>query len=257
MFLRPAGAFVHARSKSVNWRVVWPLAVAGMPAALLGAALGGHLGHQGSGLLRRVLGGVLLAAVAGGLLRSSRAGLRGSGGVAARKRGLFLLLGGLAGGTLGLSSVGAGSLTLAGLGLLAPEMEGPMLVGTDLAQGALVSLAAAVGAVAFGEVDWAAAGSLVAGGLPGVLAGSLLSSRLRSRWFRPGLAGLISYTALSYLGAASYARLGVAAVFLGLQATLVFRSEGAGSFSKYFEEELERHGIEPEVASEVEACKGQ
>ncbi len=75
-----------------------------------------------------------------------------------------------------MTSVGSGSLMIVGLLFVYPMIGANQLVGTDLTQAVPLTLAAALGALAFGHVELSVTGSLIIGSVPAVLIGSLLSS---------------------------------------------------------------------------------
>ena len=81
---------------------------------------------------------------------------------------------GLVGGFIvGMTSVGSGSLMIVLLLFLYPVIGANQLVGTDLTQAVPLTLAAALGALAFGHVEFAVTTSIVIGSVPAVLVGSL------------------------------------------------------------------------------------
>src|SRR5579875_4059548 len=107
---------------------------------------------------------------------------------------------GLAGGVLvGMTSVGSGSLMLAGLTLLYPGLGTPELVGTDLVQAVPLVGTAALAHLLMGDVRLALTGALLAGALPGAFVGARLSSRSSGRLVRPALAVLLLATGLRLL----------------------------------------------------------
>jgi hypothetical protein len=74
------------------------------------------------------------------------------------------------------------------------------LVGTDLSQAVPLTLAAALGALAFGHVDFGVTTSLIIGSVPAVLVGSLLSSSAPDRYIRPAITFVIFASGLKYIG---------------------------------------------------------
>ena len=75
-----------------------------------------------------------------------------------------------------MTSVGSGSLMIVLLLFVYPAIGANQLVGTDLTQAVPLTLAAALGALAFGHVEFDVTASLIIGSVPAVLVGSLLSS---------------------------------------------------------------------------------
>src|SRR5205085_1912294 len=75
-----------------------------------------------------------------------------------------------------------------------------LLVGTDLTQAVPLTVAAALGALAFGHIEMSVTGSLILGSVPAVLVGSLLSSSIPDRFVRPAIAFVIFASGLKYVG---------------------------------------------------------
>ena len=107
------------------------------------------------------------------------------------------LLGGF---VVGVTSVGSGSLMIVLLLFLYPVIGANQLVGTDLTQAVPLTLAAALGALAFGHVEFSVTTSIVLGSVPAVLVGSLISSRAPDRYIRPVITFVIFASGLKYVG---------------------------------------------------------
>jgi uncharacterized protein len=99
-----------------------------------------------------------------------------------------------------MTSVGSGSLMIVLLLFLYPTIGANKLVGTDLSQAVPLTLAAALGALAFGHVVFAVTTSLIIGSVPAVLVGSFLSSRAPDRYIRPVITFVIFASGLKYVG---------------------------------------------------------
>ena len=94
------------------------------------------------------------------------------------KRRLFTILFGATGGYLvGLTSIGSGSVMAVILLLLYP-LAPAIVVGTDIAHATVLSLVTGFAHTLNGNVDFALAGTLLLGSIPGVLIGSRLAPRL-------------------------------------------------------------------------------
>ena len=63
-----------------------------------------------------------------------------------------------------------------------------------------MTLAAALGALAFGHVEFGVTASIVIGSVPAVLVGSLISSRAPDRYIRPVITFVIFASGLKYVG---------------------------------------------------------
>jgi hypothetical protein len=83
---------------------------------------------------------------------------------------------------------------------LYPMISASRLVGTDLTQAVPLTLAAALGALAFGHVEFGVTVSIILGSVPAVLIGSLLSSRAPDKYIRPVITFVIFASGLKYVG---------------------------------------------------------
>ena len=99
-----------------------------------------------------------------------------------------------------MTSVGSGSLMIVLLLFLYPMLGANQLVGTDLTQAVPLTLAAALGALAFGHVEFGVTASLIIGSVPAVLVGSLISSSAPDRYIRPAITFVIFASGLKYVG---------------------------------------------------------
>ena len=116
-------------------------------------------------------------------------------------RPLITVLIGIVGGVVvGMTSVGAGSLMIVLLLFVYPTISAKQLVGTDLTQAVPLTLAAAIGALIFGKVEFGLTTSLIIGSVPAVFIGSLLSSSVPDRYIRPVIAFVILASGLKYVG---------------------------------------------------------
>jgi uncharacterized membrane protein YfcA len=111
-----------------------------------------------------------------------------------------IAIGAVGGLIVGMTSVGSGSLMIVLLLFLYPTIGANQLVGTDLTQAVPLTLAAALGALAFGHVNFGVTGSLIIGSVPAVLIGSFLSSSVPDRFVRPAIAFVILASGLKYVG---------------------------------------------------------
>ena len=107
------------------------------------------------------------------------------------------MLGGI---VVGMTSVGSGSLIIVLLLFVYPLLGANQLVGTDLVQAVPLTGAAALGALAFGHVEFSVTTSIIVGSVPAVLVGSLLSSRAPDWILRPVISFVIFASGLKYAG---------------------------------------------------------
>jgi uncharacterized membrane protein YfcA len=205
--MRPIGALVHLRAGTVNLRLVRWMVIGSVPSAFLGAYLLHLMGHAKSAQhnIEVALGAALLVGAAAMALRfvlDRRSGQRrGAAFAEVRARPLPTVAIGVVGGVIvGMTSVGSGSLMIIQLLFVYPMLSANQLVGTDLTQAVPLTVAAALGALAFGHVELGVTGSLILGSVPAVLIGSLLSSRVPDRYVRPAIAFVIFASGLKYVG---------------------------------------------------------
>jgi hypothetical protein len=109
-------------------------------------------------------------------------------------------IGMIGGFVVGMTSVGSGSLMIVLLLFLYPMLGAKQLVGTDLTQAVPLTLAAALGALAFGHVELPVTTSIIIGSVPAVLVGAFLSSRAPDRYLRPVITFVIFASGLKYAG---------------------------------------------------------
>jgi uncharacterized membrane protein YfcA len=207
VLMRPVGALVHLHKGTVNLRLVGWMALGSVPAAFCGAWLLRLFGDSAAGQrnVKVALGAALLAGAAAIVVRalldrrSGRERTAAVGEVTVRPVPTVAI--GVVGGLIvGITSVGSGSLMIVLLLFAYPVLSAGQLVGTDLAQAVPLTAAAALGALAFGHVEFGVTASIVAGSVPAVLAGSLLSSRAPDRYIRPAITFVIFASGLKYAG---------------------------------------------------------
>jgi uncharacterized protein len=205
--MRPVGAAVHLQKGTVNLRLVGWMTLGSVPMAFLGAYVL-HLFGDSSADQQNVemaLGAALLAGAAAMVVRyvlDRRSGAKRTakvGQIAVRPVPTIAI--GMIGGLIvGMTSVGSGSLMIILLLFAYPLLSAGQLVGTDLTQAVPLTAAAALGALAFGHVEFGVTASVIAGSVPAVLIGSLLSSRAPDRYIRPVITFVIFASGLKYAG---------------------------------------------------------
>jgi len=110
-------------------------------------------------------------------------------------------LGASVGFVLGITSAGSGTLIAVGL-ILAFRLTPRRVVGTDVAHAAVLLWVAAAAHVVSGNVDFALAGTILIGSLPGVWLGAHLATRLPEQGLRPALGIVLLASGLALLGKA-------------------------------------------------------
>jgi uncharacterized membrane protein YfcA len=212
VFMRPVGAVVHLQKGTVNLRLVGWMVLGSVPMALLGSYFLHLMGDSKSAQLNieKALGAALLVGAAAMLFRYylDRRGNHKRLGVVhdLTVRPLATLVIGMVGGMIvGLTSVGSGSLMIVLLLFLYPMLGANQLVGTDLTQAVPLTAAAALGALAFGHVEFTVTTSIILGSVPAVLVGSFFSSRAPDRYIRPAITFVIFASGLKYVGVSTTA----------------------------------------------------
>jgi hypothetical protein len=205
--MRPIGAVVHMTKKTVNFTLVGWMVLGSVPMAFLGSYVLHLMGNSLSAQLNveKTLGAALLLGAAAMTLRyvlDRRTGQNRVGIVheIPVQPVPTIAIGMLGGFVVGMTSVGSGSLMIVLLLFLYPMLGANKLVGTDLTQAVPLTLAAALGALAFGHVELSVTTSLVIGSVPAVLVGSFVSARAPDRIVRPAITFVIFASGLKYVG---------------------------------------------------------
>ena len=270
VFMRPIGAGVHIAKKTVNFRLVGWMVLGSVPMAFLGAYLLHLMGHAKASQanIEKALGAALLIGAAAMVLRyvldrrngHARAGVVHGVEVRPLPTVLIGMLGGI---VVGMTSVGSGSLMIVLLLFLYPVLGANQLVGTDLAQAVPLTMAAALGALAFGHVEFSVTTSIIIGSVPAVFVGAFLSSRAPDRYIRQAITFVILASGIKYIGIGTTAQgwvlcatlLGAAVVYLAYvrpwQAGRDTLGDGDGDGETSEEEPPDRPtasiGVEPAV----------
>jgi uncharacterized protein len=169
--------------KQVNYRVLSLLLAGGVPGALLGSLFLTQLHKQGSnGLLMTILGIVIVTSAGANFLRKAGAE-RHAQNKTARLPWISLPIGI----EVGFSSAGAGALGSLAL-MHWTTLTSAEIVGTDILFGLALSTAAGTMHFTAGGVDTEVLRWLLAGGIPGALAGAWLATVFPTRMLRKGLA---------------------------------------------------------------------
>jgi uncharacterized membrane protein YfcA len=236
--MKPAGALVHLRAKTVNVGLVKLLVIGSVPSAFLGAWFISTQprGEDLDNTLKLLLGVALLVAAGGLVLRAlfqmwQNALPLGEGAAKPSRPNVVLrplptiLLGAAAGFIVGITSVGSGSIVIVVLLMIYPGLKASSLVGTDLTQAIPLVGAAALGHVLFGSFSAAITISLLVGAIPGAFIGAQISSRAPGGVIRRALAVLLLASGLRLLGLSTDLVLltAVAALVLGSVAWVVIR----------------------------------
>ncbi len=188
------GSVQHYRQRSVNLEVALFLGLGSIPASLLGVwTLEWIKTSFDAETVRNVMVTIIAATlvlVGASLIFKAflpQSWIRGRKTVwdadskMSLKRRLFTVLFGATGGYLvGLTSIGSGSVMAVILLLLYP-LAPAVVVGTDIAHATVLSLVTGFAHILNSNVDFALAGTLLLGSIPGVLIGSRMAPRLPGR----------------------------------------------------------------------------
>jgi uncharacterized membrane protein YfcA len=207
VMMRPFGAAVHLRKGTVNLRLVGWMVLGSIPMAFLGSYLLHLMVHAKAAQhnIQTALGAALLLGASAMILRfvlDRRSGQARKGVVheVVPHPVRTIAIGMIGGIIVGITSVGSGSLMIIFLLFLYPMLGANQLVGTDLTQAVPLTLAAALGALAFGHVEFGVTTSLIIGSVPAVLVGSLVSSSAPDRYVRPAITFVVAASGLKYVG---------------------------------------------------------
>lgn len=181
---KAVGAAAHRRQATVSVSAAGWLCLGALPAALAAGIWLSAVGEAGRAPDRWLYAAIAIATGSAALALALRPFLaqwgadRGDGMSDARRRGCSIILGALIGALVTLTSVGAGAIGAAALALLYPRLRAAEVAGTDLAFALPLATLAAGLHWWMGSVDWALAGLLLLGSVPGAALGAWLSTRL-------------------------------------------------------------------------------
>lgn len=191
---KTGGSIVHGYNRTVDWRVVWRLAVGSVPATVLtiAALYFLHIDSKATQLIvTRVLGFALLLTALSLVLRrplTRWASARSAELSADTVSRLTVVTGVILGVLVSLSSVGAGAIGVTALVFLYPKMEARRIVGSDIAHAVPLTLVAGLGHSILGTINWHILGSLLIGSVPAIMIASIASARAPDTVVRAALA---------------------------------------------------------------------
>ena len=105
---------------------------------------------------------------------------------------------------LGITSAGSGTLIAVGL-IVGFRLSPHLVVGTDVVHAAVLLWVAALAHLVSGNIDFALAGTILIGSIPGVWIGAGLSTKLPADALRPALAIVLVASGLALLSKAGLA----------------------------------------------------
>jgi uncharacterized membrane protein YfcA len=207
---KSVGGVKHWRQRTVDWKLSTWMAIGSVPAAIAGVwvleAIERAAGADFDDLLLTILASALLLCGAATLARALfLKGLddkeRESAELTRRAKVSAVTMGVVVGFILGVTSAGSGALIAVGLILLF-RLVPRRVVGTDVFHAAILLWAAAAAHIVAGNVDFALAGTILLGSVPGVWLGSHWSVRVPVPVLRTTLAILLIGAGLGLLAKA-------------------------------------------------------
>ncbi len=191
---KSAGTAVHGFNKTIDWNVVFRLASGSVPATIVTVAFLYWLGIEGKSaqaLITKVLAVAILLTALSLLLRKPLMRLydRRIGELNPRvAMPLTVMVGGLLGVMVTISSVGAGAIGVTALVFLYPKMPMQRIVGSDIAHAVPLALLAGLGHSVLGTIDFVILGSLLIGSIPAIIIASMAAARVSENAIRIALA---------------------------------------------------------------------
>jgi uncharacterized membrane protein YfcA len=181
---KTAGSLVHGFNRTIDWRVVRRLAAGSIPMTIVTMAVLSALDINSAvarELINAVLTLALIVTAVTLLLRDRIVGLyAGRLDVLTSKQVavLTVIVGGVLGTIVSISSVGAGAIGVTCLVLLYPKLPTARIVGSDIAHAVPLTLVAGIGHWILGSVDLQVFMFLILGSVPGILVGSYAAARI-------------------------------------------------------------------------------
>ena len=149
-----------------------------------------HIGKNTNGVILDVLGTLLLVTALGMLFQRRLLAYGATHHPLEQDKALWgtIALCAVLGVAVSISSVGAGANGVTVLLMLYRRLPVNRIVGTDIAHAVPLTLVAGIGHWFLGSVDFWLLLNLLIGSIPGVIVGSLMSTRAPDRLLRPALA---------------------------------------------------------------------
>jgi uncharacterized protein len=210
------GSVQHYRQRSVNLEVALCLGLGSIPAGLLGVVT---LEYMERILDAEMLKSVMINIIAATLVLVGASLIfreyfmprpteddetpkpntwNGKGPMTRRRRMYTVIFGAMGGYLVGLTSIGSGSIMAIILLLLYP-IAPAIVVGTDIAHATVLSLVVGLAHMTQGNVDFALAGTLLLGSIPGVLVGARLAPFIPGKPLKTILAVMLVFVGLRLL----------------------------------------------------------
>ena len=196
----------HYRQQSVNLEIAAFLGLGSIPAGLAGVATlewieGSFDAETVRSIMITIIAVTLVIVGASLIFRNFMPDRRGGpkpgvwdgkGRMSRRRRAYTVVFGAMGGYLVGLTSIGSGSIMAVILLLLYP-IAPAVIVGTDIAHATVLSLVVGLAHMTQGNVDFSLVGSLLLGGVPGVLIGSRVAPWLPGKPLKMILAVMLIF----------------------------------------------------------------
>ena len=207
------GSLQHFRQRSVNLEIAVFLGMGSIPAGLLG--VGTLEWIQGSfdpamveSIMVTIIAATLVLVGASLIYRDYIMPKRneipkpgawdGKSPMSRGRRACTILFGAFGGYLVGLTSIGSGSV-MAVILLLFYPVAPAVIVGTDITHAMVLSFVVGIAHMTQGNVDFALAGTLLLGGIPGVLVGSRLAPWIPAKPLKAILAVMLIFVGVRLL----------------------------------------------------------
>jgi uncharacterized protein len=206
------GSLQHYRQQSVNLEVAAFLGLGSIPAGLLGVGTLEWMKHsfdaeRVQSLMISIIALTLVLVGASLIFRNfmpdrwttpKPGAWDGKVPMSNRRRFYTVIFGAFGGYLVGLTSIGSGSVMAVILLILYP-MAPAVIVGTDIAHATVLSFVVGIAHMTQGNVDFGLAGSLLLGGIPGVLIGSRIAPWLPGKPLKMILACMLIFVGVRLL----------------------------------------------------------
>jgi uncharacterized membrane protein YfcA len=198
------GTAVHGARATIDWVIVRRLASGSVPAAVVTLVVLSRVGRPPTTANHAILVslGVMLVLTAFATLFQKRlADLARRAEHREPRQTLVptVVLGVVLGAAVTISSVGAGAIGVTALLVLYPALRVAGIVGSDIAHALPLTLVAGIGHWVIGDVNLTLLVNLLIGSIPGVVIGSLLSSRSPDKVLRPALSAVLLVSGIKLL----------------------------------------------------------
>jgi uncharacterized protein len=195
---KTTGVIAHRSTDSIRWKIVILMIGSSVPGCLLALwMMHGKAAGSANELIKTTLGIALLLTAASVLFRGRLSPPKIQSNAA--RTLLTIVFGGLIGGLVAWSSIGAGAIGCAVLAFIYPELAPREIAATDIAYAVPLTAVGAIGHAFAGNLDSVLLVTLLLGSLPAIWLGVRLSKKLNASVTRGLLATLLTAAAVKSL----------------------------------------------------------